>query len=174
MTTATVNATSVNMRDMPDATANIATVLMQGDPGRNPCRQRRQYLAPRQRGCRGHDPHRLIRADLLATAGVGGEPGNIDRSRFVAELKAKPSLIDKLNEMIRGEVGKDAPLSSHLIMVETVFNRSQMRGHDLEQGLLSVAENSRLGYYAADTYGHGGAYSRDEFIEKVLNPVIAG
>jgi hypothetical protein len=161
------------MRDMPDTTANIVTVLMQGDPV--------EILADNDDGTwllvsavvAGTTRIGWIRADLLAPAGSGGEPGNIDRSRFVAELNANPSLIDKMNEMIRGEVGKDAPLSSHVIMVETVFNRCQMQGHSLEHGLLSVAE-SPAGYYAADTYGHGGAYSREDFIAKVLNPVMAG
>jgi hypothetical protein len=191
MPTATVSAISVNIRDLPSTEATVVAVLAEGSSV--------NILADNDDGTwllvsavvEGTPRIGWIRADLLATAGSrgrpgaggqGGEPhelpvggeGNIDRSRFVAELEANPSLIDKMNEMIRGEVGKDAPLSSHLIMLETVFNRSQMRGHSLERGLLSVRENPRLGYYAADTYGHGGAYSREEFIEKVLNPVMAG
>ena len=79
MTTATVNATSVNMRDMPDATANIATVLMQGDPV--------EILADNDDSTwrlvsavvAGTTRIGWIRADLLATAGVGGEPGPQDK-----------------------------------------------------------------------------------------------
>jgi hypothetical protein len=60
-------------------------------------------------------------------------------------------------------------------MLETAFNRAQVRGHSLEQALLSVGE-SRKGYYANETYS-GAPPSRaevEDFKRNILAPVLAG
>jgi hypothetical protein len=101
--------------------------------------------------------------------------GGIDRRRFLDELRRNPGLITKAAWMVRGEIGNSAPLSSKIAMLETAFNRAQVRGHSLEQALLSVGE-SRKGYYATETYG-GAPPSRaevEDFKRNVLAPVLAG
>lgn len=100
--------------------------------------------------------------------------GGIDRSRFEKEILSKPWLVRKMASMVQGEVGKGAPLSTKIVQLETAFNRAQARGHSLEQALLSVTEDPRRGYYAADTYHFISDADVERFKTDVLGPVLRG
>jgi hypothetical protein len=101
--------------------------------------------------------------------------GGIDRRQFYAELQRNPGLMTKMAWMVRGEVGNSAPLESKIAMLETAFNRAQVRGHSLDQALWSVGE-SRRGYYARDTYRRPppSAAEVEQFKKTILAPVLAG
>lgn len=109
--------------------------------------------------------------------------GRVDRSQFLAELNAKPWLINKMATMVAGETGGGNDFYSKTVLAEA-FNRAQTRGISLEQALLSVSENRKLGYYAGlnapggGTYGpHAQAWARshfEHFRSAVLGPVLGG
>jgi hypothetical protein len=103
-------------------------------------------------------------------------PGGIDRTQFLSELQKNPGLINKAAWMVNGEVGRDAPLSSKMAILETAFNRAQARGQSLSHVLQSVGE-SKGGYYARDTYAgrnKPSAAEVDAFKKNVLAPVLSG
>lgn len=101
-------------------------------------------------------------------------PNGIDRSQFRSELEQNPALVQRMADMVKGEVGFNDPKKA-TIQLETAFNRAQARGIPLDQALLSVADNAKKGYYASDTYSKPA--SPDEvasFQQNILNPVLSG
>lgn len=109
--------------------------------------------------------------------------GGVDRSRFMAELNQKPWLVHKMAAMVAGETGGSNDYYSKTVLAEA-FNRAQARGISLEQALLSVSENRKLGYYAGLGAPGGGTYGPraqawakahlDQFKSNVLGPVLGG
>jgi|SRR5215475_6472939 len=99
----------------------------------------------------------------------------VDRSSFRAELERNPNLLYRAAWMVNGEVGRHAPLQAKITQLETVFNRSQMRGQGLGQGLLTI--RTRGGYYANNTYSASARPTAQEFrqfIREVATPVLNG
>jgi hypothetical protein len=108
---------------------------------------------------------------------VTGIKNGIDRRQFLDELK-NPTVIKKLADMAKGEVGWNAPLDTKFVQLETPFNRAMARGHSLAQALLSTSEDPRLGYYQG---GPNGPYSRpvttaefEDFMQNILPEILAG
>lgn len=98
--------------------------------------------------------------------------GGIDRTAFQQELT--PSVVSKMARMVKGEVGLGQDPVKEKIQLESVFNRSQIRGHSLSEGLLSVSESKR-GYYASTTYNRAVSERELEYFKKeILEPVLAG
>src|SRR4029077_9286782 len=101
-----------------------------------------------------------------------GAPGQIDRSQIRSELEQNPALRDRLNQMVRGEVGSSASPVVRRIQMETAMNRALARGHSLEQALWDTAGHGSRGYYPPQSFTRGG------FDEKTfggdLEAVLAG
>jgi hypothetical protein len=151
----------------------------------------RPHLTPRG-SADPEKPGHFSTADIaLATHGKA-EPtfpnisrgnGGIDRSSFGPELAAHPELVEKAARMVKGEVLGNATKEARIAQLETAFNRAQMRGHSLDQALLSVSEDPRRGYYAGLNAPGGGTYGPrsnvspqelEEFKRDILGPVLAG
>jgi hypothetical protein len=108
---------------------------------------------------------------------VTGAKNGIDRRQFLGELK-NPAILKKSADMVKGEVGWNAPQDTKLVQLETAFNRAMARGHSVAQALLSVSEDPRRGYYAG---GANGTYSRpvtpaefEDFKKTILPALLAG
>lgn len=106
-----------------------------------------------------------------------GESNGIDRRQFLDELK-NPTIVKKLADMVKGEVGWSAPHDTKIVQLETAFNRAMTRGHSLAQALLSTSEDRDRGYYQG---GSNGTYSRpvtaaefEDFKKNYLPEVVAG
>jgi hypothetical protein len=113
----------------------------------------------------------------VTTQIVTGVANGIDRRQFLDELK-KPALVNKLADMVKGEVGWEAPNDTKFVQAETAFNRAQVRGHSLARALLSKSENFVHGYYQG---GAHGTYSRpvtaaqlEDFKMNFLPGLVAG
>jgi hypothetical protein len=121
------------------------------------------------------------------SGGTGGDAGptqiligvvnGIDRRQFLDELK-NPSIVKKLADMVKGEVGWTAPTDTRFVQAETAFNRAMARGQSLARVLLSRSENFNLGYYQG---GANGTYSRpvtatefEDFKKNFLPALVAG
>jgi hypothetical protein len=109
--------------------------------------------------------------------------GGIDRRQFAQEL-GDPALVKKAADMVKGEVGWNAPLGTKIVQLETAFNRAMARGQSLAHVLLSTSEagqllgNPQLGYYQG---GSNGTYSRPvndaqfaDFKQNILREVYTG
>src|SRR6516162_1604956 len=101
-----------------------------------------------------------------------GAPGQIDRSRIEDELRQKPWLRERLNQMVRGEVGSKASDEVRRIQMETAMNRALARGHSLEQALWDTGMAGSRGYYPRASFTRGG-YDKDTFGGD-LDAVLAG
>jgi hypothetical protein len=108
---------------------------------------------------------------------VAGVKNGIDRSQFQSEV-ANPAILKKSADMVKGEVGWNAPHDTKLVQLETAFNRAMARGHSVAQALLSVSEDPKRGYYAG---GANGTYSRpvtpaefEDFKKTILLELLAG
>lgn len=100
-----------------------------------------------------------------------------DRSIFYEELKRNPALITRLNTIVNGEVGHNAPLDRKLVQLETVFNRAAARGQTIEKVTREYTGPGSDGYYPRSTFVNGAPRSQNEanaFNEQVLKPVLAG
>ena len=100
-----------------------------------------------------------------------GAPGQIDRSRIRSELEQNPALADRLNQMVRGEVGDHASPEVRRIQMETAMNRALARGHSLDQALWDTAGHGNAGYYPHQSFTRGG-FDKDTFggdLEAVLS-----
>jgi hypothetical protein len=104
---------------------------------------------------------------------------NVDRSSFRSQI-TDPNVVRKMAWMVNGEIGRNAPIQAKIIQLETLFNRAQMRGQNLNQVLWSTSENPNHGYYQGGpqgTYGARNAPSGAEiaaFQRDVLGPVMKG
>jgi hypothetical protein len=125
--------------------------------------------------------NRMRHPDFSGGAGAGitpppggdySAPGQIDRSIIAKELQEKPGLADRLNQMVRGEVGPKASDEVRRIQMETAMNRALARGHSLEQALWDTGAHGDNGYYPPTTFSRGG-YS-DEVFKGDLEAVLAG
>jgi hypothetical protein len=103
--------------------------------------------------------------------------GGIDRRQFAQEL-ADPAIVKKAADMVKGEVGWNAPIDTKLVQLETAFNRAMARGQPLTRVLLSTSEDPHLGYYQG---GSNGTYSRPvndaqfaDFKKNLLRQVFIG
>jgi hypothetical protein len=110
-------------------------------------------------------------------ATVAGIAGGIDRRQFAHELE-KPAIVKKLADMVKGEIGWNAPQDTKIVQLETAFNRAIARGHSLAQALWSTSEAGNRGYYQG---GPNGTYSRPvtvaefgDFKKDILPKVLAG
>lgn len=104
-----------------------------------------------------------------------GDGGGIDRSRFLAEIEKNPALLERMASMVKGEIGgQKAPLEKQIIQLETLFNRSQIRGHSLEQGLWSTATHGNRGYYPPQTFRRVSPEEVEWFKKNVYDPVMKG
>jgi len=101
-----------------------------------------------------------------------GAPGQVDRSRIEDELRQKPWLRERLNQMVRGEVGSKASDEVRRIQMETAMNRALARGHSLEQALWDTGMAGSRGYYPRASFTRGG-YDKDTFGGD-LDAVLAG
>jgi hypothetical protein len=101
-----------------------------------------------------------------------GGPGQIDRSSIRVELEQNPALRDRLNQMVRGEVGSRASPEVRRIQMETAMNRAQARGHSLDQALWDTAGHGSRGYYPRASFTRGG-YDEKTFGAD-LEAVLAG
>jgi hypothetical protein len=100
-----------------------------------------------------------------------GAPGQIDRSRIRSELEQNPALADRLNQMVRGEVGSRATPEVRRIQMETAMNRALARGHSLDQALWDTSMAGSRGYYPRASFTRGG-FDKDTFggdLEAVLS-----
>jgi hypothetical protein len=119
-----------------------------------------------------------------ATIGPGSDQatviatkGDIDRRQFAQEL-ANPDIVKKAADMVKGEVGWNAPIDTKLVQLETAFNRAMARGQPLSHVLLSTSEDREHGYYQG---GSNGTYSRPvndaqfaDFKKNLLRQVFIG
>jgi len=116
--------------------------------------------------------------------GIGqtsGTPGGIDRSRFAQELN-DPQVVARITHMLKGEgaFGPKVPIEKSIIQLETLFNRSQIRGHSLSHGLLIAPHRPggvRGGYYDDRTYKSSLTPTPTEIDlmrKTVLGPVMQG
>lgn len=101
-----------------------------------------------------------------------GSGGQVDRSAMQAELDNNPNLHARLQQMVRGEVGGSASPEVRRIQMESVMNRSLVRGHSLEQGLWDVGQYGPRGYYPPQTFSRGG-YNNDDY-QADLASVLGG
>jgi hypothetical protein len=112
-----------------------------------------------------------------ATKTLTGAVNGIDRRQFLDELK-NPTIVKKMADMVKGEVGWSAPHDTKVVQLETAFNRAMARGHSLAQALLSTSEDRVRGYYQG---GQNGTYSRptiaaefEDFKQNILPELLAG
>jgi hypothetical protein len=107
---------------------------------------------------------------------TGGNPPNgIDRSRLAAELQSNPELVNRLADMVKGEVGLGRDPQRELIQTESAFNRADARQIPLSQALMSVGDDRRKGYYASDTYSRpANDQQRADFKNNILSQVLQG
>jgi hypothetical protein len=108
---------------------------------------------------------------------VTATSGGIDRRQFAPEL-GNLTLVRKAADMVKGEVGWNAPHDTKLVQLETVFNRAMARRQSLAQCLWSTSEAGQLGYYQG---GSNGTYSRPvtdtefaDFKQNILREVYIG
>jgi hypothetical protein len=99
-------------------------------------------------------------------------PGQVDRSRFRQEIEQNPALADRLNQMVRGEVGPNASTEVRRIQMESAMNRALERGHSLSQALWDTGQAGSRGYYPPQTFGRGG-FDKDTF-KGDLDAVLGG
>lgn len=127
-------------------------------------------------------PEKFTVADVKQAAENGLGKGRIDRGQFREEVN-NPAIVKKLAWMVAGEVEGNASNRARIVQLETVFNRSAYRGHNLARGLLSVTENPSLGYYAGSRAPGGGTYAPSKeptaeqietFKRDILAPVMSG
>ncbi len=186
MASATVTATSVNVRTEPDENAPKQGLLVEGDsvtildksddnnwvqlfkPEATLGWVQVEYLA--MEGSQ-------IPGTLVPGGTVTGLPNGIDRSQFAGELE-NPAIVKKLADMVKGEVGWNAPDGTKMVQLETPFNRAMARGHSLQQALWSTSEAGNRGYYQG---GPNGTYSRPvtaaefvDFKQNFLPKIVAG
>ncbi|MGY4255284.1 hypothetical protein ACVI1L_002352 [Bradyrhizobium sp. USDA 4516] len=116
-------------------------------------------------------------SEIQTTKSVPCAKNGIDRRQFLDELR-NPTIVRKLADMVKGEVGWNAPHDTKIVQLETVFNRAIARGHSLAQALLSTSEDRIRGYYQG---GPKGTYSRpattaefEDFQKNVFPEVVAG
>ena len=149
------------------------------------------YRSPEEADARYEDMHKFMEKDTgdyfaQKEAGQGsrfrseaapegapdfGAPGQIDRSRIRSELEQNPALADRLNQMVRGEVGDHASPEVRRIQMETAMNRALARGHSLDQALWDTAGHGNAGYYPHQSFTRGG-FDKDTFggdLEAVLS-----
>jgi hypothetical protein len=81
----------------------------------------------------------------------GGTRGGLNRSRFAAELGAKPWLRDKIMRIASNEQGTN-PQGTQAIL-ESMMNRAEVRGTSLEQQ--ARWHESEHGYYQQGNMGRG-------------------
>jgi len=110
-------------------------------------------------------------------SGVIATRGGIDRRQFAQEL-ADPAIVKRAADMVKGEVGWNAPIDTKLVQLETAFNRAMARGQSLRHVLLSTSEDRDHGYYQG---GSNGTYSRPvndaqfaDFKKNLLRQVFIG
>jgi hypothetical protein len=122
-----------------------------------------------------YDPAAIIPGSGPAT--VIATRGGIDRRQFAQEL-SDPAIVKKMADMVKGEVGWNAPNDTKIVQLETVFNRAMARGQSLRRVLLSTSEDPHLGYYQG---GSNGTYSRPvndaqfaDFKKNLLRQVFIG
>lgn len=123
--------------------------------------------------------------DPISVGGDGGDPigptvtvngvkNGIDRRQFANEL-ANPAILKKSADMVKGEVGWNAPHDTKLVQLETAFNRAMARGHSVAQALWSVAEAGNRGYYARATYSRPVTDAEfEDFNNTILKELVAG
>lgn len=110
-----------------------------------------------------------------AVGGGGAGGGKIDRSQFKDQLT--PQMVERLNTIVNGEVGHQAPDWKKQLQLETIFNRAAARGQTLEQVTKLYTGRGSDGYYPPETFRNGVPKSdeaRDAFKERILAPVAGG
>jgi hypothetical protein len=113
-------------------------------------------------------------ADIPMGLTGGVPPQGIDRSSISSELAANPGLVNRLADMVKGEVGSGNPQLAQ-IQTESAMNRAQGRGIPLAQALLSVRDNPKAGYYASDTYSRpANPQQLEQFKNDILPKVLGG
>jgi hypothetical protein len=171
------NPATGQVHDIPNATAleNVRRMGWDRFPS---------YRSPEEADARYEQMHQFMErdaGDYFAARGLPrsepvvpdhGAPGQIDRSQIRSELEQNPALRDRLNQMVRGEVGSSASPVVRRIQMETAMNRALARGHSLEQALWDTAGHGSRGYYPPQSFTRGG------FDEKTfggdLEAVLAG
>jgi hypothetical protein len=95
-----------------------------------------------------------------------GAAGQVDRSQQVQELQDHPELLNRLHNMIHGEVSGSSPPEVRRIQMESAFNRAGDRGHSMEQVLRQTYRAGDSGYYPGTTYNRRdyGNYSSEDFL----------
>lgn len=103
--------------------------------------------------------------------------GKFDRSPFQQEIDASPDLADRLQTIVQGEVGHNAPPDKKLIALESIFNRAAARGQSLAQVTKEYTGKGSDGYYPGTTFRNGAIRNdaeRSDFRENVLDMALAG
>ena len=126
-----------------------------------------------RRGRAGSATGAVGRSDSGSTAPVG--TGAFNRSRYEEEIRNNPELGRRLATIVQGEVGHGASRDRKLVQLESIFNRASARNQ-------SLADATRQwpgpgGYYPSSTFSGGRIKSQqeyDNFVNNVLNPVVAG
>jgi hypothetical protein len=97
---------------------------------------------------------------------------HLDRSRFEAELKAKPWLRDKIMRIAANEEGSN-PAGTQAI-IESMMNRAEVRGTSLEQQ--AKWHRREGGYYDEGNMGRGALENarHREILEHSLSEALAG
>jgi hypothetical protein len=98
--------------------------------------------------------------------------GHLDRSRFEAEIKAKPWLRDKIMRIAANEEGAN-PVGTQAI-IESMMNRAEVRGTSLEQQ--ARWHRSQGGYYDEGSMGRGALENSHHrgILEHSLSEALAG
>jgi hypothetical protein len=189
MTTATVTATSLNVRIEAREDAPRQGFLVEGDSVTilDTSDDNKWVQIYKPEATLGWVQVEYLAMEGSPTGGPGGNPvpggtvpgipNGIDRRQFSDELE-NPAIVKKLADMVKGEVGWNAPDSTKMVQLETPFNRAMARGHSLARVLLSTSEGGIHGYYQG---GANGTYSRPvtaaefvDFKKNFLPKIIAG
>ena len=101
--------------------------------------------------------------------------GGIDRGRFIKELEDNPAVARRIAEMVKGEVGSDAPLTTKQVQAETFFNRMLVQNKSAARGI-TPAYPQPGGYYPGSTFRNGRMSDAEyaEYKKTVIDPVLAG
>jgi hypothetical protein len=122
------------------------------------------------------DVAKVVAADRAEKGGKDwGAAGQVDRSDQVKELQEHPELINRLHNMIHGEINAASTPEVRRIQMESALNRSYDRDHSVEQVLRQTYQRGDSGYYPGTTYGRKdyGNYSSEDFLGD-LKAVAAG
>jgi hypothetical protein len=148
--------------------------------GPHPAEHRERHLDPHNRTAETEKAPHLTTADVAEKVHGKAESTfpniktdkHLDRSRFDAELKAKPWLRDKAMRIMANEQG-DNPEGTQAI-IESAMNRAEVRGTSLEQQLRW--HESEGGYYQQGNMGRGALENKQhrEVLEHSLSEALSG